>query len=236
VSGDRHIRRSGEEYAAAFAALLPTGPAWPREPDTVLQTVVRGLAEIWGDPVDARAADLLERESDPRATLELLPDWERNWGLPDACVAEPLTIADRQVALVQKMTLLGAQSRAFFIGVAATLGYGITVTEFAPWMFGVSECGPTDDGAGHARWEIGPPEIRFYWTVHVNALRLTWWRFGQAEFGIDPHLRISLATDLECLIRRWKPAHTEIVFDYAPLAEQDYQNPDVFPYFPMMTG
>jgi uncharacterized protein YmfQ (DUF2313 family) len=137
--------------------------------------------------------------------------------LPDECVAEPLTIADRQTALITKMTMLGAQSRAFFIGLAAALGYDIRITEYAPWMFGISEFGDTRDEFGDPRWEIGPPEMRFYWTVHVGAVRLTWWRFGEAEFGIDPHLRIALATDLECVIRRNKPAHTEVLFDYSEL-------------------
>ena len=68
-----------------LAALLPIGPAWPREYDSTLMALIGGLSQIWGD-VDGRAADLLETESDPRTTVELLPDWERAWGLPDPCV------------------------------------------------------------------------------------------------------------------------------------------------------
>jgi len=188
-----------------------------------MQTV-RGLAGVWGF-VDSRAADLLERESDPRKTIELLPDWERNWGLPDPCVKEPISIYDRQVALVQKMTMLGAQSRQFFIDQMAKLGYTITIEEFAPFMAGISQCGdtrtpPLDPNPliGRYRWYIGPPEQRFYWTVHVGAARLTWFRCGSGQAGVDPHLRIGIFTDLECLLGRWKPAHTEIVFDYSGLA------------------
>lgn len=245
---DRHARRSGADYAQAFARLLPTGAAWSRDPLSVLMKVVHGLAQIWGSPgvdaasdaipgtaqlVDGRAGDLLERESDPRATIELLPDWERAWGLPDPCVAEPLTIANRQVALVTKMTLLGAQSRAFFIATAAALGYTITIREFSPFMAGVSRCGDTrnlaidgdtPDGT-HYRWEIGPPEMRFYWVVVVGALRLTWFRAGEGQAGVDPMVRIALATDLECLIRRYKPAHTDVVFDYSALFALDFSEP-----------
>lgn len=179
--------------------------------------VLSGQAAIWADVVEARAFDLLVRETDPRATMDLLAEWERAFGLPDPCVDEPLTIADRREALVERMTTEGGQSRAFFIAVAAALGYTITITEYSPWMFGVSEFGETDDGTGYPRWEMGSPDIRFYWTVRVGAVRLTWWRFGSAEFGIDPHLRIALATDLECVIRRLKPAHTEVLFDYSGL-------------------
>jgi uncharacterized protein YmfQ (DUF2313 family) len=135
-----------------------------------------------------------------------------------------LTISDRQTALVTKMTLLGGQSRAFFTAAAAKIGYTINIREFSPFMCGVSRCGDTrnlDDGV-HYRWEIGPPEIRFYWVINVSTLRLTWFRCGEGQCGIDPMLRIGLATDLECLLRRWKPGHTEIIFDYSLVNSLDY--------------
>jgi uncharacterized protein YmfQ (DUF2313 family) len=227
-SGDRHVRRSGDDYAWALLSLLPQGQAWPRDPGTTLVKTITGLAEEWGF-FDGRAADLLERESDPRATLELLPDWERNWGLPDPCFAGlPQTIGDRQKLLVLKMTLLGAQSREFFIEAAARLGYTITISEFAPFMAGVSQAGdtrkpPLDPNplVGEYRWYIGPKEMRFYWTVHVGLGKLTWFRASKGQAGVDPHLRIGKALDLECLIRRWKPAHTEVVFDYSGLGWGD---------------
>src|SRR5262245_16781055 len=119
---DRHVRRLGGDYATGLANLLPEGLAWPRHVESVTMKVVTGLANIWGY-VDGRAADLLERESDPRITIELLPDWERNWGLPDPCYTAPQTVGERQRALVQRMTIQGAQSRQFFIDQAAYLGY-----------------------------------------------------------------------------------------------------------------
>jgi len=63
---DRHIRRSGSDYAQAFLSLLPTGQAWTRAPDSTLVQTCNGLADYWGS-VDGRAADLLEIESDPRS-------------------------------------------------------------------------------------------------------------------------------------------------------------------------
>jgi uncharacterized protein YmfQ (DUF2313 family) len=195
--------------------------------------VVRGLAQYWGF-VDSRAGDLLERESDPRATVELLPDWERNWGLPDPCFRETHTIYDRQRMLIFKMTMLGAQSREWFITEVALnmLGHVINISEYAPFMCGISQCGDTraapldpdevaDPLLGEFRWYIGPPEMRFYWTIHVGLARLSWFRASSGQAGVDPHLRFGLMTDLECLIRRWKPAHTEVVFDYSNLRKGD---------------
>jgi uncharacterized protein YmfQ (DUF2313 family) len=212
-TGDRFMRRDGTHYASALADLLPQGLAWPRDIGSVLMQTVRGLAGIWGY-VDSRASHLLTRESDPRRTIDLLIDWERAYGLPDPCLEEPLTIADRQRILVKRITYLGAQSRAFFIGVAKDLGYEVQIREYAPFMTGISRCGITLDDQGYLRWQVGPPELRFFWTVRVDVVTLRWFRCSSGICGIDPLLRIGLATDLECIIRRWKPAHTYVIFNY----------------------
>lgn len=143
-SGDRHVRRGGDAYAEAWSNLLPTGLAWPREASTVLMKIVRGLGQVWGNLVDRRAADLLEIETDPRLTVEMLADWERAWGLPDNCfLGVGQSIDERRKFLVLKMTLQGGQSRAWFIWVAAQLGQVVAITEFAPFMCGVSRLGDT---------------------------------------------------------------------------------------------
>ncbi|CAM5772025.1 hypothetical protein LMIY3S_03705 [Labrys miyagiensis] len=216
-SSDLHVRRGQADYQAALAGLLPTGPAWPRDPDSVLMRVLFGLAGVWG-LVDGRAADLLERESDPRLTIEMLSDWERAFGLPDPCSIETQTYQDRINALVTKMTMLGGQSRAFFIAVAAQLGYDIKIVEYSPYQTGIMRVGSTIDADHQYRWQLGPPSIRFYWTVQLFATRWSWFRAGSGMVGIDHMLNISLATDLECLIRRYKPAHTEVIFDYSTLS------------------
>jgi len=226
VPKDVHVRRSGADYAKAFLDLLPYGQAWPRDVTSTLVLTVNGLAEYYGT-CDARAADLLEQESDPRKTIELLSDWERNWGLPDPCFKQTPTIGERQRMLVFKMTMMGGQSRDFFITDVAKniLGYDVTISEYAPFMAGVSNAGDTRSPPadqvnllhGDFRWYIGPQEMRFYWTVHVGQMKLVWFRCGGGggQAGVDHHLEIGKADDLECLFNRWKPAHTQIVFDYS---------------------
>jgi uncharacterized protein YmfQ (DUF2313 family) len=245
---DKHIRRNCDDYAEALADLLPVGPAWPREYDSTLMALVHGESCIWADPVDARAADLLEIESDPRTTIELLPEWEYNFGLPDPCYTAPQTIDERHLALLMRMTMLGAQSRAFFIATAAQIGYTITITEYRTFVVGLDHVGdarvygdlppdpmrnewgvpimnargdaPVADGA-LSEWPyygLGPDTNRFYWTVHVDQAKLTWFRCASGQCGVDPHLRIGIADDLECLLNRLKPAHTEIIFDYSGLS------------------
>lgn len=217
MSSDAFTRRDGDDYAQAFADLLPTGPAWSRDPDSALMRLVRGQAEIWGTLVDARAADLLEVESDPRSTVGLLEDWERAFGLPDPCVQEQITIEERRQLLVQRIAEEGGQSRSYFYAVAARLGYVIRIVEYSPFMCGVSRVGDTRQTGTNGeqyRWEIGSSDIRFYWKVRVYGNRVSWFRMGSGQCGVDPMARISQASDLECLFRRYKPAHTEIIFDY----------------------
>lgn len=241
---DKHLRRTGQDYGSAFLMLLPKGPAWPKDAGTTLDLTCRGLSEYWGF-VDSRAADLLEIESDPRSTFEMLLDWERNWALPDPCYTSPLTLTERQTALLMRMTMEGSQSREFFISVAAQIGYEITINEYRPFVCGIDRCGDNriyGDGsdAMHDEWGhkvlnevglpvadgelsdwpnygVGPPENRFYWTVHVTGAKLVWFRVSSGQAGVDPHLRIGTADDLECLLNRLKPGHTQIVFDYSGL-------------------
>jgi len=221
---DHHLRRSGSDYAHAFLTLLPKGQAWPREDGSTLVRTINGLCEYWGY-VDGRAADLLERESDPRHTIELLPDWERAWGLPDPCFPSATTIGERQRMLVMFMTWLGGQSRDYFKKVAAYVGYTIEIKEFAPFMCGISRVGdtrmpppdsPLEDQ--NFRWYIGPPEQRFYWEVSIGQVGLTWFRASSGQVGVDPHLKLSVPTEFICLLDRWKPAHTFIVPDFSKLA------------------
>ena len=217
---DRHVRRSGDDYGHAFLSLLPYGQAWPRHRFSTLVQACLGLANYWGF-VDSRAADLLERESDPRFTIELLPDWERAWGLPDPCLPSATTIGERQRMLVMMMTWQGGQSRAYFEKLMAWLGYTVTIKEFAPFMAGVSQAGdtrPNGDPTQNYRWYIGPVEQRFYWSAEVGTVGLIWFRAGSGQAGVDHHLEFRVPEELQCLLNRWKPAHTELVFDFSSLA------------------
>lgn len=221
IEPDRHVRRDGDDYASALATLLPQGIAWPRNSDSVMMKAVRGLAQVFGY-FDSRAADFLEIESDPRITFEMLEDWERNWGLPDPCFLTTTDSDRRHKLLMMKMTIEGRQSREFFIEVAANLGYPIKIFEFSPFMVGISQCGDVPDQEGRPRWEIGRPEIRFYWTVHPITQALHWFRCGVSQCGKDPHCDIENMGDLECIFKRWQPAHTQIVFDYSGVDNSNF--------------
>ena len=67
-------------YREQFFALQPPGQALPTAPDSVWGRLLDGLSLEY-DRVEIRSGELV-RESDPRQSVELLPDWERVCGLP----------------------------------------------------------------------------------------------------------------------------------------------------------
>lgn len=197
---------NAEAYLAQLQALLPSGVAWPREPEAVLTRLLAAWAEELAR-VDRRAGDLL-READPRATLELLPDWERVAGLPDACAPSAAsTIQERRAALVARLTSTGGQSVAYFRDLAAALGYdAIEITEYRPFTVGRSTLGLAALNGG--------AEVRLVWRVVVPDARVTWFRAGASTLGADPLARLARAEDLECLLTRLAPAHTQLIIAY----------------------
>ena len=194
---------SAADYLSQLQALLPQGPAWPRDAGATLTK----LLNAWADElarVDGRAAQLLE-EADPRTTLELLPDWERVAGLPDPCGASiASTLAERRAALVDRITAKGGASKPYFQGIAERLGYQVEIARFRPFICGLSRCGDPLNGA---------PSVRHYWRVRVVGPRVTLFRTGASQVG-DRLGKITRATDLECLLTRLAPAHTTVIVAY----------------------
>src|SRR3954453_7023534 len=70
-------RHRTDDYTQAFLSMFPTGIPWPRDPASDLVQFSTGLAALCAELVEQRPPVLLNRESDPRATIELLEDWER---------------------------------------------------------------------------------------------------------------------------------------------------------------
>lgn len=190
------------DYLRQMQALLPPGPAWPKDDDALLTRMLGALAAELAR-VDGRVQKLVD-EDDPRLAAELLLDWERVAGLPDTCVAlsgQTQSIAQRRAALVARLTMLGGQSKAYFIALAASLGYTVTITEFRPFRAGQSRSG--DPVA--TNWQ-------FAWQVNAPLNTVTPFRAGNAVAG-DP-INSWGNKLLECVLSRFKPAHTTVVFAY----------------------
>lgn len=186
------------DYLAQLQALLPPGPAWSRDSQAVLTRMQAAWAEEYAR-VDGRAAALMA-EADPRYTAEMLADWERCLGLPDTCTGPLATIAERRAAVVARLTGIGGQSPAYYIALADSLGYQVTITEFRPHT--------VDDDVDYP---IYGTDWAHAWQVNasLNTVR---------ELTVDDDVDMPLAAWgnqlLECAINRTKPAHSIVLFAY----------------------
>lgn len=191
-----------EEFVHATYGLLPSGRAWNRDRGSLQGAFWGAHADIQAD-VHARAAELSEIESDEAQTTELLPDFERAYGLPDPCLPLGATLQQRRGALVARIIQGGGQSRGYFIAVAAALGFTITIDEFTPMRAGLMQAGDRCRG----------PAWRFVWQVNVlGAGSVTRFRAGASAAG--EKLTTIENTSIACLLNRLKPAHTLILFNY----------------------
>lgn len=200
------LQRDEHAYSAQLAQLLPRGPAWEFAPGGTFEGLLLALAAEFAR-IDVRSLDLAE-EADPRTALELLPDWERVAGLPDSCTGAPDGVAERQVALHEKITGIGGQTIASFTALAARLGYLIRIEEHRP-----ARCGM------RLRENLNGPDWAFAWTVRVQPFDDVFTEeefLAQAKCGdrLGIRLRGFGSLDIECVIRRAAPAHTTVLFAY----------------------
>jgi len=191
-----------DDYLSQLQALLPQGPAWPREPAALLTRLLDSFAEEFAR-IDARA-DQLIKEADPRTTYELLADWERVAGLPGTCAllaGIDLTVEQRRAALVTKLTERGGQSRAYFIALAARLGFTVTITEFHEWSV-------NDD----VEYSLNGEDWNFAWQINAPLDTVIEWT---VESDVEMPFAVWGNELLECALSQDKPAHTVVLFAYS---------------------
>lgn len=119
-------------------------------------------------------------------------------------IARTASFEERRDALLGRVTGLGGQSRAYFIAVAAALGYPITIAEPRPFRCGISTVGM---GLRDQEWA-------HCWVVYSAGEAERLFRCGASAVG-DPFQSWGEAL-LECVIGRLAPAHTRVLFAYGP--------------------
>jgi uncharacterized protein YmfQ (DUF2313 family) len=189
------------DYLWQFQRLLPRGRIWQRGWGTVqAEDILTLLPQTVR--LNQRAIDVL-RETFPCTTEELLPEWEASLGLPDPCIGELDTLQQRQAAVCAKFVARGGQSADYFIQLAASIGYEITITTFRP--FYASE-GRVDEPLYDEYWA-------YVWQVNVfGDAGLIYFRVDESAAD-EPLVAFGNAT-LECLLSAAAPAHTQIIFSY----------------------
>lgn len=160
------------------------------------------LASVWAPTFQRngdRAGNLLT-DAFPSTAVELLPEWESTLGLPDPCAGPSPTIEQRQAQVVARLTDNGGSSIAYYMALAKSLGYDITITQYVPSRFGKKFGGTFGGDAWAHTWKISVPQF----TIQQR-------KFGSA-FG-EPYATWG-NTVLQCEIRARAPAHTTLMWDY----------------------
>jgi uncharacterized protein YmfQ (DUF2313 family) len=172
-------------YARQLKALLPPGRLWKLEPTSWLSKLFLAIGDELAR-VDARARDLLD-EWDPRTATETLPEWERVLGLPEEGQALATSAEGRRAAIVQKLLARDGATPAYFIALAAALGYTATIDYPAAntWRMNVALGG---EQADLSEFRSGS-------------------RAGDRIGGRS-------VVELERVINKLKPAHTAVLFAY----------------------
>ncbi|OPY07263.1 MAG: hypothetical protein A4E68_01945 [Syntrophaceae bacterium PtaB.Bin095] len=146
------------------------------------------------------SAERILTEMFPDMTHTLLADWERVCALtPDQDA--PLQV--RRNAVLKKLREIGGLSRSYFIILAATYGWTITIDELLPFMAGWGRCGDP----------LYEEEVRWIWRVNVAGSAVYSFRAGLSAAG-ERLTWWNSNTVLEALLTDLKPAHTVVIFNY----------------------
>lgn len=191
---------SPQEHAAALAGYLPGGNLFSaaRIEGCIFYKLFLGLAHEM-----KRAEEqfhILPLELDPRTTTLFIDEWEQNVGIPDDCFPVADTLEERRLNILLKLTSLGVQTEADFKGLAAILGFTITITR------------PT--GISFPPYDVPftPQNERFFkftWIVTADNIVLEIPPYDVPFTPVaDPG-----STILQCLFNKLKPANTEIIFE-----------------------
>ncbi len=191
-----------DAYREQGRTALPRGRAWAFKRGGVFARLLEAMGVEFAT-IDADAAAALDQAFPSRATA-LLPEWERELGLPDPLqpADQRLTTEERRGLVVAKWQAVGGQSKQFFIDQAARLGVPITITEFRPFRIGSS---PLGTPLWNEDWAAT-------WQVNAALVNLRYFRIGHSALG-DP-LRSWGNRYLEAYLEERSPADTILVFSY----------------------
>ena len=189
-----------EEFADSLQAHMPIGLAWPRDQDTTQRATVLALAPTYAR--NWQTAQAVLTDAFPASAVYLLPEWEASLDLPDPCAGPDQTVAQRQAHVVARLTQQNGPSVPSLVAYAATLGYAITITEFAPRRFGRAFGTPF----------YGVPWASV-WQVNAPGFSVDFREFGASNFG-EPYAEWG-NTVLQCELKRLAPAHTTLLFSYS---------------------
>ena len=151
------------------------------------------------DEVQSRAERILGA-CQPSQAGELLADWERVLSL----ISKQQTYAQRLANVLFKINAMGGLSIPYFIQLAKSAGYTITITEPQPFRAGINRAGD----------QLANEDIMFIWQVNVQSNSQTVYRFRAGASTAGERLSSYADSAIEGVFNDLKPAHTTVQFTY----------------------
>jgi uncharacterized protein YmfQ (DUF2313 family) len=168
-----------DTFKNQIVKLLPPGQAFSGDN---LHALVQAFA-----PESKRLCDFIEQvftEAIPSTTSDCLTDWERICALPKSGFELGSTTAIRRNDIIAQLISTGGQTPAYFILIAAALGYTATIeSSIFPFRAGKSRCGDY----------VTTEAARYVFIMTIT------------NCGIEDD-------KLEYLVKLYKPAHTIAIF------------------------
>jgi uncharacterized protein YmfQ (DUF2313 family) len=193
---------------------------------------VTNLGGVFADDiaVDGRSLDAAQAAAQgllaeifPDTAVLTLPSWERICGIAPAAGA---TLQARQAAVVAKLRARpGDIKKPYFVRLAASLGYAITITPYRAFMSGWGRVGDAvyfvvnrfrsgGSFAGDAlSWVPAQTVLQNAWLVTVENTPIYSFRSGQSACG-EPLTWWREPTELETILNNLRPADVLLVFGY----------------------
>ncbi|EAC0555069.1 YmfQ family protein [Salmonella enterica subsp. enterica serovar Hermannswerder] len=184
-------------YATLLGQLLPPVSYDPNAPLLGAELHAEGAQFTCVE----QSADRVSGGITPLFAQALLADWERVTGLSPG---EHDTYQQRLAAVLAKLAETGGLSRAYFIRLAANLGYTITIEEPDVFRAGVNRAGDS----------INSPDVIWVWRVNVFSSKIQNYRFRAGCSAAGERLSYFADTVIESVFNDLKPAHTFCYFTY----------------------
>ncbi|SJI67661.1 Uncharacterized protein conserved in bacteria (DUF2313) [Shigella sonnei] len=178
-------------------ALMPPVSYTPTEKN--LQAELTAEGNVF-DAVKQRAESVLGAVT-PFFAQELLPDWER---VLDVQPQAGDTYQQRLSRVLAKISETGGLSIPYFIRLAASMGYQITIDELDAFRAGRNRAGDV----------VYAPEVIWIWRVNVFNSRVQTYRFRAGGSVAGERLSYFADSIIELIFNDLKPAHTFCYFTY----------------------
>ncbi len=197
------MARGVNEFRDMCLALLPVGPAWPKTADSEWALLFEAVMPEF-TRIDAANEQLLKEMSPVSAEL-LFEEWEAQYGLPSKCMeGQEQTLQQRRNTLINKYRFVGDQSKQFFIDLAASIGFAITITEFSasnPGLQSSYEGIPLAGDDWNFVWQVNAPLTTVQPRTYPSG-------YGEAYAEWENEL-------LECTLNAYAHDHRILFFSYS---------------------